>query len=114
MPHRLMPRGKGSFPIAYYIEHALPWETGPIPWHIREYFDCYGQVFGRANTWYQRKVYGLAKLWTPSYTGYGSGTMGNVKADGIMVDVRTLEMIQAGCCPPDLLIQFMLSEEAPD
>ena len=108
------PEGKAQGGPAYFVDSKLPWPTGPIPYHVRTHFDCWGMPFGPLRTWYERKVFGLAKLWTKSYTSFGSLSHADFEGEGVLVDVRTLQMLIDACCPPELLLQFLATEEAPD
>jgi len=114
MPEGDLQPGTGVYPIAYYINTPFPWVQRVLPGHIRTYYDCKGRPIQRENTWREYKwerpgIDGVSKI-----TMHGSATLGVAESPGMMHDVRTLEMIVGGCCPPDLLLEFIASEEAPD
>lgn len=114
MSYLHLPEGKARGGIAYCACTKLPWPTGPIPYHVRTCFDCWGMPFGPIRTWYIRKVYGIARLWTKSYTDFGSLSMSPFIGTGLLEDLRTLQMILDGCCPPELLLEFLETEQAAD
>lgn len=103
-------RGGGKGEAAYFVDRGLPACRGTIPGlFLRTYYDCDGKPFG----WWQKWecVVLIDGKWKdePIY-GFGVlGSAGQGQRAGL-TDMRTLKMTAEGCCPPELMKDFIMTE----
>ncbi|MBA7491623.1 hypothetical protein ES702_02171 [subsurface metagenome] len=104
----------GREPWAYEIHSWFPqcvWFKRYV--FFRQVFDCDGMPMTGFHkfpcAWMADGVSKSATLW-----GHGAPTERNFKGLNVMTDLRTIEMIVEGCCPPELLMEFLGTEGIPD
>ena len=95
---------------AYTIYRAFP-RCVDVPWiyHFRTAYDCDGVAFGGIHYFRCTMGFGADRVTAKVY-GIGAPYRGDFPGIGVLEDVRTLKMIQAGCCPPAILEEFMSAE----
>lgn len=91
----------------------MPWRYPHRDICLHTGFDCLGRPFGVCYKY--TPVFGsydiqpgVTKIWAYGVLRHGMGL-----GDGVIVDVRTVEMIAAGCCPPDIMLAYLGTEGMP-
>lgn len=104
----MVPPGPAKLPEAYFIDNDMPVSPGHPQTFRRESYDCWGRIFGNRSTWWTWMGGGK---WVRTHE-FGLLGMGKVVDAGVMKDVRTIKMIQGGCCPPGLTIALLSGDSA--
>jgi len=105
--------GGGKYPTAFFIHRYFPGTDREDPkYYLGTSYSCMGLAIGPKRSWRvylpTEGVYEHIKI-----VAYGSLGHGPHKSFGMMNDIRRLDMIQAGCCPPQILFDFMGTERIP-
>lgn len=108
-----MADGGGKGEVAYYVDRGFPLCRGVIPGiFLRTHYDCDGRPFGPRLKW-ECIVQKNGKWVDEPVHGFGIlGSAGQSKG-GLLNDVRTLKMTAEGCCPPELMKDFIKQEGMP-
>lgn len=104
----------GRVPVAFTVHTAMPECINLRPGQfLHTHYDCEGKLISTYRTWkcVQETKTGTKVVEFGGYVGVASE---NYKGDGVMVDVRSLEAIKAGCCPPQIMEGFIRKERFHD
>jgi hypothetical protein len=100
--------GKGA--VAYYVDGGCISCRDAIPrLFLRTWYDCDGKPFGPWRTWECFVLVGDQWVNIP-IEGYGLLGSTGQSGKGILNDGRTLKMMALGCCPPELMKDFVMTE----
>lgn len=105
--------GGGEEPYAYYIDSPLPWTFSDRQFFIRTDYDCFGLPFERSHTWKQSQFYGVLPGGPGQFTSFGWLRSDVIRHYGMIVDVRSVESMLAGCCPPAIFNEIAGTEGIP-
>lgn len=98
---------------AFTTKAGIPVEgIAPKGAYLLEHYDCLGRPFHALHTWYGRAKGAPPDSSKVGFTARGRFTIGKPESNARMVDMRTLEMMQAGCCPPQIMTEFLETERA--
>jgi hypothetical protein len=106
-------RGGGRPPWAYMIDRPFPECLGHRKkWHFRSIYNCLGICQGGIYTakCVQKTANGYEAF---TIKGYGAPNFEGFKGFNVIQDIRTIWMITHGCCPPELLYEFLGTEGIP-
>ena len=104
----------GREPWAYEIHSWFPqcvWFK--THYFFRQVYDCDGlpmNAFGLFRCYWMAD--GVGK--SATLRGHGAPTEAGFKGLNVITDLRSIDMIIAGCCPPALLMEFLGTEGIPD
>lgn len=101
----------GRVPVACSKDRGFPtYEGQPRQYFFRTNYGCDGKaVTGRwAATLTVKTEEGFKSV---KYFGYGSPIYVGVGRRRGITDLRTLTMTAAGCCPPELMTEFLQQED---
>lgn len=103
-------KGGGRPPVAYQKDYDFPTVTGARPGlFFRCNFNCDSVAVGSR----YRKIAGIETdkgHETVLLSGYGFPTDWKGIGTGMINDIRSIKAMAAGCCPPELMIEFLREE----
>jgi len=105
--------GGGVAPAACEQDVALPWRNPYADIFVRIPYDCMGLPIGHKVTWYRFSFDPLGPGDPTEFTSFGFLRSDVIRNYHQLRDVRTVEMMLAGCCPPQVLAEFMGTEGIP-
>jgi len=103
----------GKLPIAYRIDRPFPFcSQFETPYYFRTYYDCKGLVIGAR--YFGRCMARIdGELVSVEIRGFGAPQLVDFKGYNFIQDMRSVEMMMRGCCPPAILSEFMGTGEIP-
>jgi len=105
--------GGGKYPTAFTIQRYFPGgELGTPPFWLGTSYSCKGLAIGPKRSWRQAIYYENSSE-VVKVVGFGSLGHGPVVQFDMIIDTRSLDMIQNACCPPQILFDFMGTERIP-
>lgn len=105
--------GGGVPPASFEQDVPLPWRNPYREIFVRISFDCLGLPIGRKKTWYRFSNDPLMPGDPTKFTSFGWLRSDEDKNYHQLRDIRTVEMMLAGCCPPQILLEYMGTEGIP-
>lgn len=99
--------GGGKGDTAYFIHQPFPGgQYGSPPYYLGTNYDCLGRAKGRYREWHATD-HSVSPPEHVIVMAYGSLGHDEMQPAGKLNDYRTLAQIQAGCCPPDILLEYL-------
>lgn len=105
--------GGGEWPAAYFTDIPLPWVHPYKELFCRIHYGCNGLPIGRLKTWYRFSFEPLLPGDKTEFTSFGFLRFDDKKYYGMIVDVRSPELMMLECCPPAITNELLGTEGIP-
>jgi len=120
MPYAIDPdwtkhlKGDGVAPSVVKYYTLLPWLVRNVEIiHIVTSLDCRGRSIQAPSRWWR---FGFGRIFpgvVSYFDGCGVMIMNFTGTPNIFYDLRTVKQMANGCCPPQVLYEFMGTERIP-